>query len=906
MVGDVDGVTVEQHVAFEDAIVDDPEVIEHAATEEESEVEDQLEAWISVERPCALEDVEEELHEPPRRNSRDRWPLSPAAPGRAARWCISLLGKHPQDLKNQSCRPYSTWAASGELTEPNQRVIKADCERTRGDTEYFRRPDIRSKMESMLTCWCQEQGVRYKQGLNEVLAPFIYLQTTVGEASPDDDQVYLCFRSFLRRYVPFFDSEDFIPLQCAFVFFRRLLLYHHPDLHNLLVERGISPDMFCTPWFLTLFASKMGLRLTYQLWDRIVDRGEAQFFVFLAVAVVANAKQAIFAAERSLLPEILASLGMLSEEDLESIWTIAERLQHATPVTFVARLKRNVLRSSSRVTPGPSATASSPSSATVRAMCESSPARLPGQGTEGTEEARETPQTGEQIQGNDKESQRTLERLEQERCFFVLPDEVVGNCYPPTDSENSKPWHLGQQRDWRLVLLDLRPLQEYEVSRLPASMRFDLSGDRSGNSPTLGGGYGAAGVPNGGNTNAGANAPGGFAAAARNRLSQWRQRSTGKELDAGRVFEALKSSLGEDWVCDKNSHICLIGSAASGSLVRQLYEVMTQQLTLWHVSVASGGYEALLECVGRQDLEVIQGKEMKAGGSVDDRWSSASERSSSKGTSDSNDGLDGDAANPRKLLGLNVRSFQPFAQAANSVIRKASDAAGAAAARAAAAATAATASANNNNSSNNAPRGASVSSAPGTRGSVSEGGAVTVPTLRDRPGNWHLQADMGLLPRRSREDLEVGTDERAAKVWPGIAVMVKDYAARKGAFVLSNGKSWAGCACMLMIQQDGLLLWTESGDDKAGACVLAECSVSRVLRVTSKKHAPEVLIFYFRPDSNGAEEVTESPGWVVHFSGGSEAVQGFISTLRASYPVESSSSEAQTADVGSENAPAPA
>jgi len=79
-----------------------------------------------------------------------------------------------------------------------------------------------------------------------------------------------------------------LPLQCAFVFFRRLLLYHRPDLHNLLAEGHVSPDMFCMPWFLTLFASKTPLRLTLQLWDRHLERAEPQFFVFLAAAVLAK------------------------------------------------------------------------------------------------------------------------------------------------------------------------------------------------------------------------------------------------------------------------------------------------------------------------------------------------------------------------------------------------------------------------------------------------------------------------------------------------------------------------------------------------------------------------------------------------------------------------------------------
>ncbi|CAK0866223.1 unnamed protein product [Prorocentrum cordatum] len=100
--------------------------------------------------------------------------------------------------------PFSQWG--GELNEQNQRVIRADCDRTRAEHEFFRRGDVRAKMEAMLTCWCQQQQARYKQGLNEVLAPFLLLQSGPAAEAPTDDEVYLCFAAFLRRFAPFFFS----------------------------------------------------------------------------------------------------------------------------------------------------------------------------------------------------------------------------------------------------------------------------------------------------------------------------------------------------------------------------------------------------------------------------------------------------------------------------------------------------------------------------------------------------------------------------------------------------------------------------------------------------------------------------------------------------------------------------
>ena len=58
-------------------------------------------------------------------------------------------------------------------TLPNQRVIKADAERTRGDPKTI---------ERLLSHYCIASEIKYKQGLNELLAPFLTLTY-----SPDCD-----------------------------------------------------------------------------------------------------------------------------------------------------------------------------------------------------------------------------------------------------------------------------------------------------------------------------------------------------------------------------------------------------------------------------------------------------------------------------------------------------------------------------------------------------------------------------------------------------------------------------------------------------------------------------------------------------------------------------------------------
>ncbi|CAE7939037.1 tbc1d23, partial [Symbiodinium sp. KB8] len=295
------------------------------------------------------------------------------AQGRGSVWRRHLLGDGP------TSKIFSVW--EGKLDESNQRVIRADAERTRSDMEFFRQPALRDKMEAMLTCWCQERQTKYKQGLNEVFDLFV---------------------TFVRDYTPFFSSEEFLPLQCAFVFFRRLLLYHRPDLHNLFVEKDVWGPEFCMPWFLTLFASKTPMRLAIQLWDRLLERGEPYFIIFLAAAVLVLAEKA---------------WGGYYEQ-----W--AEGLFMQTPATFLKRVRRVVLKA---------------------------------------DEAKVA------------QGQKLLESLEKEGCFFILPEEVLGHCYPTRPGEELRPWQPSPYCPWRLLLLDLRPVAEFEAERLPAAVHLDLA-----------------------------------------------------------------------------------------------------------------------------------------------------------------------------------------------------------------------------------------------------------------------------------------------------------------------------------------------------------------------------------------------------------------------------------------------
>jgi len=603
--------------------------------------------------------------------------------------------------------------------------------------EYFRQANVRDKMEAMLTCWCQTQKTKYKQGLNEVLAPFLNLQVPQpGENDPPakDDEVFDLFTAFVNEYAPFFSSEEFVPLQCAFIFFRRLLLYHCPQLQNFFAEKGVTPDMFCMPWFLTLFASKTPMRLTVQLWDRLLERGEPYFFMFLALAVVVKAEQTILQAERSALPEILTSLGVFSVKEMESLWSFAEELVMQTPATFMSRVRRIVLR----------------------------------------HETKEIPQ---------------LERLDKEGVFFIFPEEVVGHCYPPRPGEALKPWQPLPSCAWRLLVLDLRPATEFEAIRLPAAVHFD--------------------------------------AAARFPQSSWSGRKPvlfAKESSApqsSEVLDALKDTLGENWLGDHQAHICLVGRSEESWLLRAMYTVLTVELSLRHISVASGGFEAVLKFAQKHRYDIVQ----------QERWSP---------------------------VGALESVLRPKGGSAASLAAEGAAAAAAAAAEGAAKKFSSSLSSVLQNFSARREEGKTEKTA------ATATATARLPKLIDRPGNWSLEEDMSALPRLFQKDLQ-------SAFWlydDCIALTVRP----PDAALELKVPGWQGCRSVLAIHHGQLLCAMLIGEELS---VLARFDVQQVSKVTSKKALPQAAHFHIEQDPSA------EPWMVLYFTAGAEKVQSFVRALQA-------------------------
>ena len=56
-------------------------------------------------------------------------------------------------------------------------------------------------------------------------------------------------------------------LKASFYIFLSLMKKFLPRLHEHLLEEGITPAMYATQWFMTIFSTNIPIELTLRIWD---------------------------------------------------------------------------------------------------------------------------------------------------------------------------------------------------------------------------------------------------------------------------------------------------------------------------------------------------------------------------------------------------------------------------------------------------------------------------------------------------------------------------------------------------------------------------------------------------------------------------------------------------------------
>jgi hypothetical protein len=127
-----------------------------------------------------------------------------------------------------------------------------------------------------------DEGVGYAQGMNFLAMPLLF-------NLPEEEAFCLLVRLMNQYRLRDLFIQDMPGLHMHLYQFERLLEDFEPALYCHLHRKGVTPHLYATQWFLTLFAYRFPLQLVLRIYDLILSEGLAAILKFGIVLMQKNA-----------------------------------------------------------------------------------------------------------------------------------------------------------------------------------------------------------------------------------------------------------------------------------------------------------------------------------------------------------------------------------------------------------------------------------------------------------------------------------------------------------------------------------------------------------------------------------------------------------------------------------------
>ncbi|OMJ71352.1 hypothetical protein SteCoe_30458 [Stentor coeruleus] len=300
------------------------------------------------------------------------------------------------------------------LDLPNQRIIASDVDRTRTN---ILSPEEKSQLELLLTFYCKEFNTAYKQGMNEIMAPFLLMAREGFSLS----SVYVGFKNFLHKHLPtMFADQSFKPLQAMFLIFRLLLRYFDPRLSTFFLVNHVEPQSFVTSWYITLFAGKINnLTCLYYLWKEIIYENDQLFPLYLSLAIIQKNRDKIACCQDKIVPQVISQIFLDDLDELKIIINSARQVKGKLPYSIAEKLMSYDIFNLEHI-------------------------------------------------------EDIIRCLEKEPCLTILPQEIVHRAYPEVNickcDDMQCPWRNEIGHRVPLVVIDCRTIQKQSAGIFPNSV----------------------------------------------------------------------------------------------------------------------------------------------------------------------------------------------------------------------------------------------------------------------------------------------------------------------------------------------------------------------------------------------------------------------------------------------------
>lgn len=213
------------------------------------------------------------------------------------------------------------------------KTVYFDAKRTRV-LQSKKYPSFKSDLKNILLYYCIQNNISYKQGLNEILAPFLILHFQYPHLLTKVE-VYQMFKEFVNIYIiNFIIEKQFQSFRHSLQLFQILLRYHNPILHSFFGKMSVIPEMYALSWLLTVFSSKLRFDIVFKLWAYFIRIKDPLFPYYLLIALFIEKTDELIQQDNIKVISLLCSITIDSEDQLNLLITKANQIKEETPYSF--------------------------------------------------------------------------------------------------------------------------------------------------------------------------------------------------------------------------------------------------------------------------------------------------------------------------------------------------------------------------------------------------------------------------------------------------------------------------------------------------------------------------------------------------------------------------------------------
>ncbi|KAF2404983.1 RabGAP/TBC [Trichodelitschia bisporula] len=148
-----------------------------------------------------------------------------------------------------------------------EKAIKRDLGTRTSYSKYIMAAGLQDGLYGVCKAYAlYDEEVGYAQGMNFIVMPLLFNM-------PEEEAFCMLVRIMYQYGLRQMFIQDMPGLHLHLYQFSRLLEDLEPALYCHLHRRGVSPNLYATQWFLTLFAYRFPLQLVLRIYDLILSEG---------------------------------------------------------------------------------------------------------------------------------------------------------------------------------------------------------------------------------------------------------------------------------------------------------------------------------------------------------------------------------------------------------------------------------------------------------------------------------------------------------------------------------------------------------------------------------------------------------------------------------------------------------